>query len=605
MSSLDAGQNHQRTSGDKTPDDDPAGDMKPQSPQVSMPHVSHIPQSDSGICLTPQSSVSSPQQAQTPHQADETQDSQNCSGPLPPVPSVGCPANPTQSFHHGSSPTSSPKHADSSTKRLQVGNIPSSHSRSPGSGTPDQFGLSQSSSCGRSSSSQSSDNFNHQTKYLVLQFLQELTSEQHMLQWSHNSLSTTSESDPRFKSHAQRLRRQWQDSRAMSSPTPPRPKSRARPLAKTQGSRSSPNLKDANFFKDMPPARTTRVRRPPAPKAVKPRAGKRSPMLPRQTSSPRRAAQADLLRSVSQSTENSEHGTYHSDADDELDASFDSSHQGSVTSHHLRNRLTRFHNNRLPTLHSESESAAGSVVGVAEECTADAVDDGTASSILSLDMINLEQQPVSPDTRYARVSEYLDHMCSVSSVAHPLPSPTSADGHRPLSESTSEPVFEGGDASTSDVMDTTLRQTAEVGEDEVDSPPFDLKSHPDQAALESGRLQVEPFDQDGAVSGGFEPNQSNDHPDDDDDDDLGACGGVDAGDVDVGGGGWQGQRPDRSKLQLDLSDLQEPAAPLIDAVHVLQQEIEEEMSSFGSEFEEGWCWCYCYSVRPTKTKMLV
>ena len=340
---------------------------------------------------------------------------------------------------------------------------------------------------------------------------------------------------------------------------------RVRPLAKTKGSRSSPNLlKDAGFFQDVPQVRTAtgrKFRRSQTSKAAKAKPGKSSPKLPlRQLS-----AQASLVRSVSENTDNSEHGTYDSDADDELDTSYDSNHQGSVTSLHFRSKLAslheQMHKHRMTTLVSESESAVESVVNVAEEYTADPLEDEAASSILSLDMINVEQQQVSPATQYARVNEYLVQMGETSAAA-----------------------FQIDDSSVFDATDTTL-QNVDIGEDEVDSPPFHFTSHPDQAALESGLLGVPSSDrpEDGPVSSGFEPSQSPFFTDDLDDAALGACGGVEE-EEDVGN---QSRRGDRTRLKLDLPDPQESVL-LVDAVLSLQQEIEEEMSSFESEFEEGW-----------------
>ena len=340
-----------------------------------------------------------------------------------------------------------------------------------------------------------------------------------------------------------------------------------RPLAKTKGSRSSPNLvKDAGFFQDVPPVWTAarrKFRRSQTSKAAKAKPHKSSPKLPlRQLS-----AQASLVRSVSENTDNSEHGTYDSDADDELDTSYDSSHQGSVTSLHFRSRLAslheQMHKHRMTTLVSESESAAESVVSVAEEYTADPLEDEAAASILSLDMINVEQQLVSPATQYARINEYLVQMGETSTAA-----------------------FQIDDSSVFDATDTTL-QNVDIGDDEVDSPPFHFTSHPDQAALESGLLGVPSFDrpEDGPVSSGFEPSQSRFFVDDLDDAALGAYGGVEEEDDDDVGS--QSRRGDRSKLKLDLPDQQESVL-LVDAVLSLQQEIEEEMSSFESEFEEGW-----------------
>ena len=564
MSSLDTRQDHQHTSGDKTLYDDPPSD-KPPSPQVSATQIGHMPQSDSGICLTPQSqgSVLSPQQTQTVHQSDDVREDRS---PVP-LPQVDNSSNPTHNLQRSPSPASSPRLTDSMKHSHQFGNVTSSDSRSS---PPDHSKAFQSPRLGKYSSSQSSDSldFARKAKYLVLQFLHHSTNEPHLLHLSQNSLSTTSESEPRFRSRAHMLRQQWKNNRVQSSPTSPNPRTRARPLAKTKVSRSSPNLKDANFFKDVLPVQTGRVRRPQTPKVAKAKSGKRSPKLRRQVS-----PQANLIRSVSENTENSECGTYEydSDADDELDASFDSNHQGSVTSIHLRSRLAhlheQMHKNRMSTVLSESESVAGeSLVNVAEECMADPLDDEVASSILSLDMISLEQQPVSPATQYARVNEYLVQMSETSAAA-----------------------FQVDDTSVFDVTNTTL-QNVDIEQDEVDSPPFHFRSHPDQAAIESGLPEVQQFDlpEDGAVSSGFEPSQSFcDHPDDAD---LGACGGVALDECDAGSGGGQGRRADRSKLRLDIPERQEDVPLHSEFMGWLDPEEAEELLAFVAEFEEGWCW---------------
>ena len=221
----------------------------------------------------------------------------------------------------------------------------------------------------------------------------------------------------------------------------------------------------------------------------------------------------------------------------------------------------------MSTLHSESESVAGeSLVNVAEECMADPLDDEAASSILSLDMISVEQQPVSPATQYARVNEYLVQMSETSAAA-----------------------FQVDDTSVFDVMDTTL-QNVDIEQDEVDSSPFHVRSHPDQAAIESGLPEVQQFDlpEDGAVPCGFEPSQSfDDHPDNAD---LDACGGVVVDECDAGSGCRQGRRADRSKLRLDIPERQEDVPLHSEFMGWLDPEEAEELLAFVAEFEEGWCW---------------
>ena len=259
-----------------------------------------------------------------------------------------------------------------------------------------------------------------------------------------------------------------------------------------------------------------------------------------------------LIRSVSENTENSEGGTYVSDADDELDTSFDSSMQGSTTSISFRNKLAQFHQqvhtNRLPTVHSEAESVVEGQLSAAEESF---VDDSSPLPFLNLGSI--QQQTVSASSHYDRVNDYLDRM-SDSAAVNP----------------------QAGDTRVADMTNTMLEN---ADEDEVDSPPFHLLSHPDQTLLEVNHQPLEPGE-DGAVSGGFELNENQLE-----EEEQGACGGVGVDDVDNPGHGVHSRGADRSRLTLDLND--QDAAVIIDAVHSLQQEIEEELSSFESEYEEG------------------
>ena len=148
-----------------------------------------------GICLTPQSqgSVLSPQQTQTVHQSDDVREDRS-PGPLPQVDNS---SNPTHNLQRSPSPASSPRLTDSMKHSHQFGSVTSSDSRSS---PPDHSKAFQSPWLGKYSSSQSSNNldFTCQAKYLVLQLLQYSTNEPHLLHLSQNSLSTTSESEPRF-----------------------------------------------------------------------------------------------------------------------------------------------------------------------------------------------------------------------------------------------------------------------------------------------------------------------------------------------------------------------------------------------------------------------
>ncbi|KAK7108496.1 hypothetical protein V1264_016231 [Littorina saxatilis] len=428
--------------------------------------------------------------------------------------------------------------SNSPTKHLRVGSNASGDSRSLSSNPQDHPKLARSPRHG----AMSPDDFAHQTKCLVLHFLHETTSEQHLLHLSQTSLSTTSESEPRFRSYAETLRRRWQENRSQSSPTSPHIQQWPKPLAKTKGSRSSPNLKDANFFKDVPEVKNTRARRLKGKFSRPTKSSRRSPKPPRQ-SPVQLLRRESLVRSVSQTTDNSEHGPDDSDADDELDSSFDSSHQGSTTSLSFRNRLAHYHQQRLPTVHSESESLGDSSLITADEGALSDTEVGKASPILSLDMINVEQRAVTPIAQYARVNQYLVQMNEESNAS-----------------------FQIG----TDTADTTLDL------DEVDSPPFHRLSHPDQAFINSGRLVPPDHTEEGAVSGGFEPDDTFYEQQEETE---GACGGVEPG-------GQSGGRADRTKLKLDLTDAND-AAVVIDAVHMLQEAIEEEMTSFDSEFEEA------------------
>ncbi|KAL8613697.1 hypothetical protein ACOMHN_029789 [Nucella lapillus] len=515
---------------------------KPPLSQTPPSPPRQLPQSDSGISLTPlsQASVLSPQQT-VAEVSEDYKESDLGSGPPPPSSLSGVSPAPMQ--HEESAAASS----------LHPGTIPGGEDTSP---SPDH-GRRMSAHSGKCSPSP--DDFTYQTKYLVLQFLHQSTTESHLLPLSHNSLSTTSESEPRFRSYAQRLREQWQKNRSQSSPTSPESRSRRR-RAKLKGSRSSPNLKDAHFFKDMPPQRKPRPRQPPPPKAA--RGGRKTSSNLPKLSPAQAVAAASLIRSVSETTDNSETGTYTSDADDELDTSFDSSQQGSTTSVSLRNRLA--HNHRqafrtsLPTVQSETESVVEVPLGVAEESI---VTEGTPLPIMDMSTNSMDHQPVSTADQFVRlrVVSYLDQMretrANTSSADKPLLSFDRGAAHNNDNE-------EGGEGNT-----------------ETKPPEHFMPRRDDASVLLEPSEQTE----DGAVSGGFEPNSTSTGFLEETE---GAWGGVDMTD-DVGGDEvrYGGGRGDRSQLRLDIHD--QDTVVLMEAVHSLRQEIEEEMSSFESELEEA------------------
>ena len=118
---------------------------------------------------------------------------------------------------------------------------------------------------------------------------------------------------------------------------------------------------------------------------------------------------------------------------------------------------------------------------------------------------------------------------------------------------------------------------------EVDSPSFNLEPQPSSAAAESWPL---PSPDEGMMSGGFDLQETLDSQSFEVD---GAWGGADPdeeGEVDLVLPQCSGA--DRSKLTLDLIPHQH-AEPFGDVLRSLQQEIEEEMSSFETEYEEGVC----------------
>jgi hypothetical protein len=372
----------------------------------------------------------------------------------------------------------------------------------------------------------------------------------------------------------------------------PRP-SIPHPLAKTKGSRSSPNLKEANFFKEdaFPPPRpkaqsgslkgSGAKRHSPAQfhqrrSPVSSHKG-RSPVKassPVKGLSPVQVAQeidAGLLRSVSQTTENSE---YDDDADDELDQSFDSGARGSATSISFRNKLARMRN-QGPSGLSDIESEDLLPIRQANESVASAGEDESLSSILSLDMIYLDTRIVSPASCLAEAE-----------IGDLLPE---------IQDAPSLPLQSLGTRYRIDER----RPAGSVSVDEVDSPPFsrltpamfmvdEPPSHwPAGSAFEGPEPSPDHTLDDGMVSAGFEYLESHDTNDREleGEETEGAWGGVD-------GEGFEGYgaRGDRTRLRLDLptslTNLDDPVQ-LAEAVHSLKQEIEDEISSFESEIEEG------------------
>ena len=359
-------------------------------PSPPSPHLHHIRQSDSGICLTSRNTPS-------PLQDHDKTELQFCHGRVSPCESE------QQRAVSPSNSTRSPR--PRAGQYLKLGN--SFLSNDSRSSTPDMSTTPQPWMTRRSSDSMASDSFVCQTKCVVLQFLHQSTNEEKLLHMSHNCMSTTSESETRFLSHAEELRWKWQSRRSQSTPFSTHRKSRSRPLVRAKSSVCVTDVKDSNRTRNLQPkARKTGLRKstPGKSTGVKQRPPRYSPI--------EGTSRSNLIQRASDSTD-SENGTYFSDADDELDTSFDSSHHGSTTSATFKNRLAHLHYqqqtsiNTLPTVESETESMAEMELHAAEETLPHVVDDGTASSILSLDMISLEQEPVSPTTVYARVNDFL------------------------------------------------------------------------------------------------------------------------------------------------------------------------------------------------------
>lgn len=424
-----------------------------------------------------------------------------------------------------------------------------------------------------SKSKASPDSFAYETKYVVLQFLQQATNEQNIC-LSQTSLSTPSESDSQWKGHSrtQRLRASWQHNRSSSLPTSPR--RHTSPLAKTKGNRSSPDLKDVNFFQNVSPVQS-KGKMP----LIRPFRKTKSSPKKQSSLSDSTLKTSEYVRSVSNYTENSEAGTYNSDADDELDTSFESSQQGSVTSHSLRNKLAYIHAERLPTVPSEAESlaepeypqtASVSESVITHESLGFAVNDALSAQddALSLDMIHLDDANMAPVDAFNRVHHYLAQM----------------------GDSSQEPVPCGlFDQLVG--LDSTPDTTLQGGYDEVDSPPFDKTVMPDSSMLDTRDLEPsEEGDGIAAHGTGFYQSSSNGSDSQVFETEEGACGGETAGDGDthiINGNNTCGRlTADRSNLRLDLQSPDDPSV-LCDAVLSLQQELEEEISSFESEYEEA------------------
>ncbi|KAK7480769.1 hypothetical protein BaRGS_00028030 [Batillaria attramentaria] len=545
-----------------------SGDVN-SPPSPAHPNTSHLPHSDSGIVVSPQTPASQISTSESPltHSPD-------ASGAI--AANAGAPHDDSNSSQKGfpvvvsPAPFSGANISPSASPHLNSNSLEYFSKTCLDSPRMGQQKLKRSprhSHSHHSNGRKSPGNFTYETKYVVLQFLQRTTSERGAMGLSQSSLSN-SESEKRWKGHprAQKLRSSWQDRRSSSLPTSPRRS--PRPLAKTKGNRSSPDLKEANFFQEVSPS--------PSQEKL-PMEGRKGLNLPRRKGR-HQTRRMELIRSVSDYTENSESGTYNSDADDELETSFDSSHHGSVVSQSLKEKLLTIHAERLPTVPSEAESMAeyaGSVSEstVTQESLGFTVNEHLAGDVLSLDMIQIEDTPVSPLTRFGRVSNYLAQM----------------DGQRPL------PALFGDHALGS--ADTTLQGSY----DEVDSPPFDRTVMPDTNLMETGdgpQSRILGFEgvQEGGDADFYQSSDSGSQPLETDGEACGGDEGVDAtfeideeddgvGEgVDGAGAGANWQKADRSNLRLDLQC--PPEAPP-DVVRSLQQELEEELSSFDSEFEEG------------------
>ncbi|KAL8599145.1 hypothetical protein ACOMHN_007861 [Nucella lapillus] len=175
-------------------------------------------------------------------------------------------------------------------------------------------------------------------------------------------------------------------------------------------------------------------------------------------------------------------------------------------------------------------------------------------------MINIEQELVSPTTQFSRVNDYLVQMSQTSAESFQQENSPSVEftdldllyldaAAKELNTQQDDASKTGSD---SDIVD-------EVSLEEGMSDESDLEAKEDVAEDENKAEDVEA-----------------------------ACGGVDSDESDQMEGriGGHSIKADRSQLRLDLSDPQDSTL-LIDAVHALQQDIEEEMSSLESEFEEA------------------
>lgn len=228
------------------------------------------------------------------------------------------------------------------------------------------------------------DTFMKKTKYVVLQFLQQTASEQNVLRHSQTSLSNISESEHhlKIKNQTQKIRQRWQDNKSQSVPSSPGG-SKPHPLSRTKDNKSSPDLKDAHFFRVMP---------------ITKRTNRKSPATASHDFRPKLLQNVQtegFMRSISQNTDSSEPSTYNSDADDELDSSFESSQLGSVTSISFKNRLTNVHSERLPTLPSEAElvDLSGTELFTESENRKTGASTRTEDAI-SPEMIILEDKPL-------------------------------------------------------------------------------------------------------------------------------------------------------------------------------------------------------------------
>ncbi|XP_076466186.1 uncharacterized protein LOC143297653 [Babylonia areolata] len=509
-----------------------------RTPEPQSPAITSSPQNDGGHCHHPHREDSAPSFDRSQAVAGD---------PDSPVTGRSCAldmassgSGPPQVTHSVLQRSASPRAA---AKRLRT-----SHAVSD----------SKSLKRGKSSGSLQSDSLACQTKFLVLQFLHESMNEESVLHLSQSSFSNTSESEPRCMSHAERLRQQWQNSNCSqsSSTTFHSDQSRPKSKVKLKSSKTCHIAKDGSRFQDV--AKQTK------PSRNRKRVSSRTTVVTEsnesQTLTGTSAAHAccldKLIRSVSETNENGDNGSYFGDADDELGASFDSSQQGSVTSCYFRERLALFHKHHHPnrptsTPKDQTECVVCDVAN--DRCEAHAMDDDSASSILSLDMINIEQQPLSPSTQCARVGDYLLQM-----------SQTSVDS------------LHYGDSASVDMTDLD-RLYLEAAAEELNTLQDDIVS---QTGSEDGKCLR--FDESENSATSDESGQE----DSDDQVEAACLGASPDGSDQVDGMPDPSVGADRSNLSLDVGYPQGTAL-LMDAVHSLQQDIEEEMSSLESEFEEA------------------